>query len=301
LEFYRAGPKGTLPTIARRLDGEWEARGTVQGMAGWEFMSRRMMRFMALMNFPRYINVEARDFFYLTLRPLLPGEPLTPRVEPAEPGEGVWRVDGLPQHGWPYAVATTNLRADARAPEFRAGLIKLDAKLVRVAQPGEVEPKVVVELRGQGATEPGDITLFHGGNSGFHIAYEPLGKGAERLTSGLPAGGAGAKDASAVMGVDEHGALLYARVTAGAHESGDGERLGALLTALGCRTLLFLPRPIATLFGNAGEASNAPGLGVKLVRSEGPGARRLFPDTPIVKPTKWAPLQQKRVRYKGGI
>jgi hypothetical protein len=300
LEFYRTGPKGTLPTLTRKLDEGWEARGSVPGLEGWQFMSRRMMKFMALMNFPRYINVEQRDFFYLTLRAILPGEPVPSRIKPTEAGEGAWRVEGLPQHGWPYAVATTNLRADARDPEFRIGLIKLDAKLVRVGQPGDVEPKVVVELRGQSDVGAGQVTLFHAENAGFHIAAQSSVPGALRVTSGFPADAAAAKDALAAMGIDESGALIYARVTAGQHPNGDGDRVAALLHELGCKELLFLPRPLATLFGNAGEASNAPGLGVRLVRSEGPGARRLFPDTPIVKPTKWAPLQQKRVRYKGG-
>jgi hypothetical protein len=298
LEFYRAGPKGTLPNLNRKLDGEWEARGAVPGLQGWEFMARRMIKFMALMNFPRYVNVESRDFFYLTLRSILPGEPLKVRLQPGEAGEGTWRVEGLPQHGWPYAVATTNLRTDPQAPEFRIGLIKLDAKLVRIERPGDVSPKVVVELRGQSETGPGQVTLYHADQVGFHIAYQPRVKGAERVTSGFPADAPAAKDAPAAMGIDETGALVYARVTAGQHPTGDGDRLAALLTELGCQTVLFLPRPLATLFGNAGEASNAPGLGVRLVRAEGPGARRLFPDTPIVKPTKWAPLQQKRVRYK---
>lgn len=300
LEFYRTGPKGTLPTITRRLDPEWEARGSVPGMPGWEFMSRRMMRFMALMNFPRYVNVEQRDFFYLTLRAILPGEPVPPRINPPEPSEGAWRVEGLPQHGWPYAVATTNLRADATDPEFRVGLIKLDPKLVRVARAGDVDPKVVLELRGQSEADPGQLTLYHADELGFHVAAQPRVKGAERLASGFPAGAPAAKDAGAALGIDENGALIYARVTAGQHGTGDGQRLAALLTSLGCRTTLFLTRPVAALLGTAGEASLAPGVGVRLVRAEGPGARRLFPDTPIVKPTRWAPLQQKRVRYKGG-
>jgi hypothetical protein len=301
LEFYRVGPKGTLPIPNRRLAEDWEARGNVPGVPGWEFMSRRMMKFMALMNFPRYVNVEQRDFFYLTLRSILPGEPLTPHVKPAEPGEGAWRVEGLPQHGWPYAVATTNLRTDPQDADFRIGLIKIDSQLVRVAQAGDLDPKVVVELRGQSDAGPGQVTLFHADNIGFQIGLEPRVKGASRITSGFAAGTPNAKDAAAVMGIDDSGALIYARVTGGQHPSGDGERLAALLKELGCETLLFLPRPLATLFGNAGEASNAPGLAVRLVRAAGPGARRLFPDTPIVKPTKWAPLQQKRVRYKGGI
>jgi hypothetical protein len=229
---------------------------------------------------------------------VLPGEALAPRVQPPEAGEGSWRVEGLPQHGWPYAVATTNLRTDPKEPEFRIGLIKLDAKLVRVAQPGDVDAKVVVELRGQSETATGHITLFHSDAAGFHIAYQPKTPGAMRVTSGFPADAPQARDATAAMGIDESGTLVYARVTGGQHASGDGDELGKLLTELGCQTLLFLPRPLATLFGNAGEASNSPGLGVRLVRAEGPGAKLLFPDTPVVKPTKWAPLQQKRVRYK---
>lgn len=169
------------------------------------------------------------------------------------------------------------------------------------AQPGEPASKVVVELRGQSEASPGQVTLYHADKLGFHIAYEPRGKEALRVTSGFPADSVNAKDATAAMGIDESGALIYARVTAGQHAAGDGDKLAQLLVELGCQTILYLTRPVATLFGNAGEASSAPGLGVRLVRAEGPSARRLFPDTPIVKPTKWAPLQQKRVRYKGGI
>jgi hypothetical protein len=155
---------------------------------------------------------------------------------------------------------------------------------------------VVVELRGQSEADPGQVTLYHSDNLGFHVASQPRVKGAERVTSGFPADAAVAKDAIAAMGIDPSGALI----SSGQHATGDGERLAALLSELGCQTSLFMTRPVAALLGNAGEQSHAPGVGVRLVRSEGPGARRLFPDTPIVKPTRWAPLQQKRVRYKGG-
>jgi hypothetical protein len=36
---------------------------------------------------------------------------------------------------------------------------------------------------------------------------------------------------------------------------------------------------------------------VTLVRGEAPSARTLFPDTPVVPPEIWVPLQAKRVRY----
>ncbi|HEY1534968.1 MAG TPA: hypothetical protein VGF76_13170, partial [Polyangiaceae bacterium] len=77
-----------------------------------------------------------------------------------------------------------------------------------------------------------------------------------------------------------------------------------LLKRLGCSTSLFFLRPLGATFGDqhdavgAADAGAASGSGVSLARADGPGARRLFPDTPVVLPTKWAPLQQKRVRYR---
>jgi hypothetical protein len=39
-----------------------------------------------------------------------------------------------------------------------------------------------------------------------------------------------------------------------------------------------------------------PQEGMLLVRADGPGARRIFTDTPIVSPKRWAVLQAKRVK-----
>jgi len=36
---------------------------------------------------------------------------------------------------------------------------------------------------------------------------------------------------------------------------------------------------------------------VRLVRTEAPGAGRIFEDTPVVPHDTWYPLQQKRIRY----
>jgi hypothetical protein len=37
-------------------------------MPGWDFRAKRLIKGMGLMSFPRYIQREARDYFYLTLR-----------------------------------------------------------------------------------------------------------------------------------------------------------------------------------------------------------------------------------------
>ncbi len=65
-------PTAELPPLALTLQGMWQAEGVVSDTNGLSFRGRRLFRSMQLMNFPRYIQREARDFFYLTARPLLP-------------------------------------------------------------------------------------------------------------------------------------------------------------------------------------------------------------------------------------
>src|SRR5690606_12116431 len=112
LEFYHAAKQGELPDVGHELDKQWEATGEVAEMPGWSFIGRRMLRYMGLMNFPRYTSRESRAFFYLTRRHSVPGMPLRTACPGPGSRQGVWTVKGLPQHGWPYAVATTSLRPD---------------------------------------------------------------------------------------------------------------------------------------------------------------------------------------------
>ena len=58
-------------------------------MPGCVFRARRMIRGMGHMLFPRYIQREARDFFYLTSRSILPGAPIAPAAGATpDPGRG---------------------------------------------------------------------------------------------------------------------------------------------------------------------------------------------------------------------
>jgi hypothetical protein len=305
LEFYRAGPTGSLPKLNRPLDDVWEARGSIPGMPGWEFMGRRMIRLMALMNFPRYVNPEARDFFYLTLRYALPGAPITPALTAPEPGEGAWSVQGLPQHGWPYAVAKTTWRPDPTRPDTRLGILRLDPKVLRVAEPGDVDAKRVLELGAPLGDGIGKIALYHDGS--HFVIGDSAPAGAVRITRGFASDEPVTASATSAMGVDSEGMLVFVRFTSGARPGGEGALLADVLKRLGCSSAMFFLRPLGAVFpdqhdaapGDASSPSNAkPNLGISLARAEGPGARRLFPDTPVVLPTRWAPLQQKRVRYR---
>ncbi|HLM74709.1 MAG TPA: hypothetical protein VK459_18505, partial [Polyangiaceae bacterium] len=64
LEFYKVAPADELEPLGRPLQNDWEAEGDVPGLDGWRFRGRRLIRGMGLMNFPRYIKREARDYFY---------------------------------------------------------------------------------------------------------------------------------------------------------------------------------------------------------------------------------------------
>ncbi|HYO97483.1 MAG TPA: hypothetical protein VER33_23385 [Polyangiaceae bacterium] len=297
LEFYRVGPKGTLPKVNRALEPLWEAQGPVPGMPGWEFLSRRMIKYMALMNFPRYVHTESRDFFYLTLRHLLPGDPAPTTIAPAEEGEGAWRTHALPQHGWPHAVATTNVRPDATRPFARVGLIKLDPKFLRVERTDENAAQRIIEFRA--VLNEGPSALWHSETRGFVIARVAPEPAAVRITAGIPSGSPDALRAQAALGIDAGGMLLYARVTEGPEPGKDGALLLALLGRLGCQNSLLLPRPLGAVLSDGADAPGAKSADrIVFVRGVGPGAERIFGDTPIVPPKHWAPLQQKRVRYK---
>jgi hypothetical protein len=295
LEFYRAAPKGKLPALSRPLDNLWEARGAIPDMPDWEFTSRRMIRLMALMNFPRYIGTEQRDFFYLTLRPILPGEPLPGAVSPTLPGEGAWRTQGLEQHGWPPTIATTHVRPDAARPETTVGLVKLDPRLVRAPRPGEDGTKRVVEFRTPAGKKDMTFSVWHGERVGFVIGRDPPAHDAVRLSLGYLASERASIASTAAVGVDRHGMLVYARVTEGGRPESDGALLRSVLESMGCENTLFFPQPLgAELAAPGAEAPvRAPGSGVVLVRAEGPSARRIFTDTPIVLPKRWAPLQTR--------
>jgi hypothetical protein len=294
LEFYRAAPNGKLPQLNRKLDSAWEAEGKVAGMDGWSFLGRRMLKYMGLMNFPRYIGRESRDFFYLTLRHLLPGENLEPRIEPAEAGEGVWSLKNLPQHGFPAAIATTWLRPDPKRSEAKVSLVKLNPQALAIAS-GKGDEKIVVGMAPDDGE--GKSGLYLGGGV-FAIASAPPGTGATRLASGEDSPTTGVL---AAIGIDAGGMLVYAEVNTARDATQDGAMLATLLESLGCKQRLFLKQTWTVAIGGERDLSGHPFTlakgASKLVRVPVPSVERIFPNTPVVPVSTWYPLQAKRVRY----
>ena len=291
-EFYRVGRKGSLPDLGRKLDSQWESRGEIPGSADWEYMGRRMIRYMNLMHFPRYVRTESRDFFYLTERRLLPLPTIQSTFVPPEPNEGVWQTQCVPQQGWPPAVATARLRPDATRPQTRISLVTIDTKWLRASQSSDTRDPTILSI------EPNEMNA--GGqsiwstDSGFTISRDAPSPTAKRLASGIAVHSQPLR-AGAAMGELAGGIWIYAEMASGSDLSRDATLLESALRQLGAKQIVLFGRPLNLRLVGSGGASP---IAIKLIRVPGPGGIRVFQQTPIVAPETWMRLQEKRIRYK---
>lgn len=282
LEFYRVSKTEELPKLDRVLEKSWEATGEVDGLPGYSFLGRRLIKFMGLMNFPRYIRREGRDFFYLLLKPVLPPEPLKPLLASAKEGEGVWTVKGLPQHGWPYALATNELRADEQTT---VRVLALDPARV---EPGEDGSQTVLTVPTLNAPAQA-VWLFE---HRFVFGKAP----APTAVPLLPLGARAAR-AEQAFALDAHERLLLAECHGGCAT----EALEKVLRAAGAAEPFgYLEKAAPVAIGGVrllnGDAPRA-GKALRLVRSAAAPGRRFFEKTPVVGIKQWYPLQSKRIRY----
>lgn len=303
LEFYRAAPTGSLPPLGRPVQKDWEAEGTIEGMEGWSFRARRMVRFMGLMNFPRYIQREARDYFYLTLRSVLPGHDLAPGANPPEPDEGKWRTRGLPQHGYPFAIATTRIRPEPSRPDLHAFLLKIDPRVARPEVPSGLLGKapILASLSNADvvARQP---TLWIEGSGVASIGGSASTPDAIAVVSGMSTEAPEASDAVAAIGVeDETGMVVLAELREDHGPGRLGSTLRGVMKQLGCSSFMLLRKPLMPVLGDEPPPRDARGSTfgrvLRMVRVQAPGARQIFGDTPVVNAKEWVPLQAKRVRY----
>jgi hypothetical protein len=289
-EFYDVAADGPLAPLGRAMQPDWEAEGKVSGMPGYAFRSRRMIRGMGHMLFPRYIQRETRDFFYLTSRPLLPGAPVPGASAPL-------RTTGLPQHGFPYALAVTTVPTQLGARgEVAFRVVRADPRTLAAGGEGPV----VLSLSGP---ERGSRSLYMSSET-FTIGASPPGSGASVLVRGYDASEAPAALARAAVGVQDDGGLLTwvelppeARPDAAAAAAMD-----ALLARMGCSARMVVPGDARAILGGTRDAAGEPTAAlpsqlVSLTRARAPNAHAVFPETPIVPITVWQPLQMKRVRY----
>ena len=310
-EFYRVA-RSDKPLLNRRLDESWEGIGPVPNMPGLQFASRLMLRNMPLMNFPRYVFRVSRDFFYLTLRRLLPADPLAPLVKGGD-SDGKWRADGIPQHGWPLAAVETTLGLDpkepvgqsarsaapANQPATRARLVMVDPRMVQPSRAAGVRAVLTAERPRSAGTR----ALWY--RERAFIVSEAAPDGAEVVSYG-----------DALESVDEPrsmactvdgGMLVFIELEG---EPAGASALQRLLERVGCRSTIAFESGLG-LHPGAPEAEapetrrggrkrlSAQVTPIVFERADTPGARRIFTETPVLPPEKWAIAQSRKVPYSG--
>ncbi|MEM1031138.1 MAG: hypothetical protein AAGN82_12370 [Myxococcota bacterium] len=302
LEFYRVGPEQSFEELGRPLRRDWEREGQVRGLEGWSFRARRLVRGMGLMNFPRYIKREGRDFFYLTMRYVLPGPPL-------DEG-GAWTVKGLPQHGFPYALAKGTTEVAGQA----VTVLKVDPRMVASGADAPETAADGVDPQASGGSGGGPETvmafqppatgpsasspsLWHTPDA-FAVAPRAAVGPAVRIASGTALAEASAPVIAVAAVQDDAGMLVYAEAAAPLPAAAWRDWLSARLGVGEEALALAAPLPLAlggdTDLSGRGVRLAAP---MRLVRKAGPGAGRMFVDTPVVPLATWHPLQARRIRY----
>jgi len=104
-ELYRTFlPGEAIPELSRKLDPEIESQGPIEGSRGYIARAKLAVKTMTPLRFPRYLDRDPRDFFFLTQKPVLPGPAL--QIGAASL---TFATAGLPHAGWPNAFAPTGV------------------------------------------------------------------------------------------------------------------------------------------------------------------------------------------------
>ncbi|MBI5515931.1 MAG: hypothetical protein HY909_19270 [Deltaproteobacteria bacterium] len=293
-EFLRVSRAATTPRLGRGVLGGYQSEGNVPSAPGFVFRARRMVRAMHQGSAPRYLRRDPRDFFYLLLRPVLPGATTPGACTPAQEGEGVWHVSGLATTSFPWPLARTRLRPDAAQPERWVNLVRVDPRRVSLARP---DARGTVVARFLGVSEapqeaPGLGWDDHAGGrwtlgaQGPRLEAAPLVPGMSVLRG---------------AGVDDNGFLVLAVA-----DRAVPDLVLRALTLAGCQgPRLALPATAALATGGDRDAAGAPVASdaptrFVLLEREPPGARRIFPEVHPVPMRVWYDAQHRRVRYRMG-
>jgi len=283
-EFYDVFRDGDRPPLAERPRGGREFQVPVEGASGWTARGRLLARTMSPMRFPRYIRRDGRDFFYLTLKPTLPGRAL-------EDGSA-FDTSGLPHAGWPHAFA----RAAVGEGDARSWVVRIDPTR---AVPAPVAPAPVATAEGRPlayltGTPDGPVELW--------TAPKTIGR---RWGVGSPPdeatvvvrGRAPSADDGAALGVDPDGFLVYVEA--------NGRSVVDLLAEAGVESGLGLPEGVRLAFAVEGhtiapdsyERPVDPEVALAFMAEERPAAEVLFPEVEPRPYVHWYRMQDARVRY----
>lgn len=307
-ELYRTFlPDVTPPPLSRKLDSDIEWQGAIEGSRGYTARAKLAVKTMTPLRFPRYLDRDPRDFFFVTQKPVLPGPELAVGSEAVK-----FSTAGLPHAGWPNAFARGRLGgAGTGTGEKKGGawLLRIDpARAVPQPVAGEALTRALAYLA-HPAVEPSGVALL-GGELALYVRH--VG-GLRRFEIGTPPANApvllrghALDDAVAppghVLAIDGEGFLLYAEADR------DQERsLIQQLAAAGMTQAMILPAGAdlalvtdtgqASVSGEALDKAVAPEAALAFMAETRPPADVMFPDVQPKPYRFWGWLQGQRVRY----
>jgi hypothetical protein len=282
-EFYNviAPDEARLPSGPR---ANFRFEGSLPELPGYLLRARKGVTAMG-MALPRYIHPDPRDYFYLTLKP---------GIETSAVPSGLPRLSSadLPHAGWPPAFARTQMEG--------ARVLRIDPhRAVPSAQMPAATQQVLAELRGPAPAGNLDDFALYQRKEVVGVRYE-IGAppaDAEVLLRGLPPDKA--PSALAALGLDDQGLLVYVE--------GDGSpgQLTALLHKAGARAALALPSETrlglrfreGVLEIDGRTRLKEGGVVLSFVARTEPAVEVIFADTKPMPYSRWAQLQDQRVRY----
>jgi hypothetical protein len=320
-EYYRVDPVDGVVDTGEPLDKKSEASGEVRDRPDLLFRAKKLFRSMTLMRFPRFIQRDPRDYFYITLARLLPG----PAVQPPGGEPTAWKVNGLPGSSrYPARFAMATLRgagghgdpvhvvqADPRWLEVTDGARGTGAVWV---PPSELERYVA----------GGDPSSLSSGDLVIGFRYDEVAaesvvvsgtwmqevrpEDVDQAYRVISEQEAAATPLCGAFGVGPHRFVMWAETP-----GGDPTRIFDALHAAGVSSVLAVPRtadePCGWAFSYAEgatariiplvleELGATAATGLSFLVADREPVVRLFPDTEIVKPGVWNPGQTKRIRY----
>ena len=295
-ELYQPFAKDqVMPDLGRALRPS-EFEGAISNDAtGMHVRARLAVTTMSPLRFPRYLNQDPRDYFYLTRKPTLPGADL---VQP-DGSSLAFSTRGLPNAGFPFAFARTQV-------SDLGWVVRID--LTRAVPKSLANPELTRPLAYLTRAEP-IAEMSENPTSALYAQYQ---YGRLRARIGQPTAASTTlytgplvsefPQAHIGMGVDDEGFLVYAEATQdGAlpellRRAGVTDANAIALTA--GRLVLHGDNGLRRVDGQAVPAARVEtSLTVPLVSETRPAARVLFDDVTPMPYRKWGGMQDQRVRY----
>lgn len=280
-EYYNVQPSSVpFADLGRRLsEAEFETR--YPGVRDFHARGRLLSTRMEPQSFPRYLETDPRDFFYLTLRPTLPGPNLADGTR--------FEVRGLPQPVYPWAFARARVGA--------ATLLRIDATR---AIPAPVDTALHSGAGRRLAVIPGGtaggLVLF-AQSSHVGLTYSvgtSLPEGAIAILRGVDL--ASRMDAPAALGVDAEGFLVYAERGAEAADLAQASRAAGVTQAIALESPLHLVAEGSEITV-AGEPAETTIGGIAFLERTIPYTAVLHPEVRPMPYASWGRIQDTRLRY----